>query len=182
MGLGILTYILDRQYCQGFYKGLYDMFHKEPSEKPFGFIFGQSTGRKFVIATLVSTAQSIGMFVFTGFHSNPFVELVLWFVEIPAMVIGFMFGYWLWPWWSKRTKLYEAVDKIDERIERHHEERHKESSTPKSGQSGSAPTPAPTPVSPITPSPVQAAQEPEPPKMSAEERIRRYASGQTVGK
>ena len=164
-GFGILCYILDRQYLQGISKSIYDMTHKKPSEKPFGLIYGQTSGRKFLIATIVSTAQTFGLFFFTGFHSNPFVELVLWFVEIPAMVFGFAVGSFVWPWWAKRKTFYKVMDKIDEEVEK----RTAGSAQAGNGKSDAAsttpPPPAPAAAAPVIPA------KPEP---SPEERIKAF--------
>ncbi len=163
-GLGILTYILDRQYLQNIAKGIYDLTHKKPAEKAFGLIYGQSTGRKFLIATIVSTVQTLGMFYFTGFHSNAFVELVLWFVEIPAMVFGFAIGYFVWPLWDKRKIAYKIGDRIDEEIEKRTAAAQNNGNGSSDAKSTPPPTPAPAPAPVI---PVQ-------PRKSPEDRIKEF--------
>jgi hypothetical protein len=162
---GILMYIWDRQYLSGIYKLVYDVFHGQPLDKPRSFIFGQSTARKVAIATFISTVQSVGLFFFTGFHSNPFVELVLWFLEIPAMVTGFALGYLLFPAWEKRKQLYAKLDEYGDKVDKvadtfHH--RHDQSPA----------QPVPQAITTVaSPVPVAAEQEMRP---APEERIKKF--------
>lgn len=146
--LGIFVYLWDRQYLQGLYRWFYNATHKDPLPETVGrsFVYGQKTSKKVMWALVVSTVQSAGLFFFTGFHSNPFVELVLWFLEIPAMVIGFGIGSKLYPYWMKRKKVYEFVDKADEAFEKG--ELKTVFRTP------SKPTSAPPPSAPVPPAPV----------------------------
>lgn len=158
VGLGILVYVLDRQYVQKLWTWAVNMGRKEPLKSPKGIVYGQRTGRKFLVATIVSTTQSAGLFFFTTFHhTNPFVELTLWFLEIPAMVVGFAIGYWLWPLWEKRTVGYQIVDTIDSAIE---ERLAKKASPPHVSST-------PTPVAQTAPVVTE-------PEISPEERIRKY--------
>ena len=119
---GIIWYIVDRQYLTGFFRRVYNLTHEVPlaDAEVRGIIHGQKAARLFVWAALISTVQSVGLFFFTGFHSNPFVELVLWFLEIPAMVIGFYCGQLLFPLWQQRAKVYNTLDKLEERVQRGH--------------------------------------------------------------
>jgi hypothetical protein len=120
-GAGIVMYIIDRAWLQGLYRWFYNMTHETPLPVETGrsvFVFGHKTARKVLWATIISTVQSAGLFFFTGFHSNPFVELVLWFLEIPAMVLGFAAGAVLYPYWLKRKGLYALADKFDDALEK----------------------------------------------------------------
>lgn len=162
--LGILVYILDRQYLKGLYKSFYDMIHKDPLTEPRAFIFGQKTARKFLWAFVVSTVQSFFLFFFTGFHSNPFVELVLWFVEIPMMVFGFGAGSLLWPLWLKRSVMYRMGDEVGDRVEKWKEQRNAARAKP-------APAPVAAPVTPVPAAPAE-------PVVPPEERIRQYTRKQ----
>lgn len=158
-------YVLDRQYFQRVWTWVCNMGRKQPLESPKGLVYGQRTGRKFLVATIVSTIQSFGLFFFTGFHSNPFVELVLWFWEIPAMVLGLAAGYWVWPWWERRHGLYKAMDKLDDAIEEHDRAKASKKVEPISDH----PT-NPAPQQTLVPPPKAE------PEMSPQERIRRFTN------
>ena len=153
---GFFIYVWDRQYLQGLYRWCYNATHKDPLPETVerGFVFGQKTSRKVMWALLISTIESIGTFFFTGFHSNPFVELVLWFLDIPAMLVGFGIGALLYQYWMKRRKVYEFVDKADEALEKGEfkktvfPSRPKATPTSTEAEASKAATPSPQPAAP----------------------------------
>ncbi len=165
LGFGVVTYVVDRTYCQGVYTALYNFFHMTPLAKPQGFVYGHRARYKFVIAFIASTVQSGYLFFFTSFHANPFVELVLWLVEIPAMVLGFAIGFWAFkPVWEKRERLFGAIDKLDAVVEEHAQH----ARDPKVLVQKSVAAPAPTSTSEVPPA------APTTPELSPQERIARY--------
>ena len=164
-GFGILGYILDRQFMSPFLGKIYKASHKGPRAKEKGIVYGQSSGRKFFLATLISTAQSFGLFYFLGFHYNPFVELVLWFIEIPAMVAGLGMGYLVWPWWEKRFVAYKFLDSVDQTVEGWQSQRKAAKDPDASSEQEGGKTPA-DPIAPSQPPPAKAAAD-IPPKQAA---------------
>ncbi len=175
---GIFCYILDRMYMPRFFTWWYNMFHEKERQlvKPIGFIYGHRTAYKFVFATIVSTVQSLTLFFWSQFHSNPFVELVLWFFEIPAMVLGFVAGYWLYPVWEKRFVLYKAADLLDKKVEERHQKQEEAKADPALETKPVVETPKPT-AAPVqaesAPMPVET---PESRAKAARERLKKYAS------
>lgn len=162
--MGVILYTIDRTWLQGTYRSLYNLTHENPLDKPKGFIFGQKVSRKVLIAGIISTVESFGFLLFTTFNSHLSVELFLWLIDIPVMVLGFAAGFSLFPLWSKRKKAYEFADRLDATLEQR-------LSKP---DSGSTPPPVAKPADPV-PTPVVAPVVPVNPEISPEQRISDYA-------
>ncbi len=167
---GIISYTVDRMYTTRFVTWLYNMCHEKQRQitKPIGLIYGHRTRWKFGVAFAVSTFQSVSLFFCSQFHSNPFIELTLWLVEVPAMVIGFVLGYWLFPLWEKRQKLYEVADVLDRKVEERHELHSQKKAEDVNG--------AEPPVATVKlEEPIKAPPQPPPePQIDPSERIRRF--------
>lgn len=142
--LGAIFYTIDRTWLIK----IKSWFH-DPSTKPDGFVFGQKASRKVVFAGIVSTVETFAFLFFTPWNSHLSVELFLWLVDIPMMVIGFGIGYLIYkPLWSKREKAYKVMDKIGEVVE---EKLEHEQPVPTSAPEPAMVSSAPAPAAPTTP-------------------------------
>ncbi|MBI2109442.1 MAG: hypothetical protein HYT93_04720 [Parcubacteria group bacterium] len=117
MILGVAWYFLDRTYGIHVYRWLYDICHKEPipPEVVRGFMYNQKTHRKATIAFLISTAQSI--YMIWGHDINLLAEIILWLVEVPAMLIGLALGNPFYRLFQRREEVFEVIDTATERAE-----------------------------------------------------------------
>ena len=115
--LGIAWYFFDSIYGVKLYRWFYNLSHKEPmpAEVVRGFMYGQSTKKQARVAFLISTGQSI--YMIWGQDVNLLVELILWLLEIPAMLIGVWLGGPIFGAYKKRDNLFETVDRVKERAE-----------------------------------------------------------------
>ena len=88
--LGIFWYGVDKKYGAKLRRWWINRGRKEklPLEDDRGlFVYKRSTKRKFTVAAVVSTIQTL--FVWFNTEVNPLVEVILWAVEIPVTMIGF---------------------------------------------------------------------------------------------
>ena len=115
--LGVAWYFLDSTYGVKIYRWLHDISHKKPmpTEVVRGFIYGQPTKRQASVAFIISTVQSI--YMVWGQNVNLLVELILWLLEVPAMLIGVSLGVPIYKLFQKRDKVFATVDKAKEQAE-----------------------------------------------------------------
>jgi uncharacterized membrane protein len=164
---GVVSYTIDRTWLHSLYRWIYDLTHQKTLDKPQGFIFGQKVSQKVLIAGIISTIKSIIFVWYMKFDLNPLTEITLWLVVIPVMVFGFTIGFWAFPLWSKRKKLYESADHLGDRVEES-----------LGGKKPTNPTPVAAPPQPVA-AEAKASVVPAPPvprKETPEETIARYAS------
>ena len=111
--LGIGWYFIDRVYGIRLYRWCYDVCHKEPMPKDVvrGLLYNQSNARKTKIAFLVSTAQSIYMLY--HYDVNLLTEIILWLLEVPAMLLGFWLGYPFYLLFQERDTVYRVLDEVE---------------------------------------------------------------------
>ncbi len=116
MALGIAWYLLDRSYGHYLYRWLYDLFHNEPMplDQKRGVMFNQPTNRKVTVAFVISTMQSLYMLWHT--EVNLLVELIMWLLEVPAMLVGFAMGSWVHRFLVKRSILFDRLDEFGEKV------------------------------------------------------------------
>src|SRR3989344_70668 len=114
--LGIVWYLLDRAYGVYVYRWFYDFFHKEPmpAHVTRGVMFNQPTNRKVTVAFVISTVQSAYMIWST--EVNLLVELIMWLLEVPALLIGFAAGTWVHRFLVKRSVIFDRLDEFGENV------------------------------------------------------------------
>lgn len=112
--LGAFWYVVDRQYGQRLYRFWYGLTHEHPlpGSVQRGFVFNRKTRHKALMATLLSTAQSI-VAVMTVAQPNLLVELILWIVEVPVTLLGFAIGPWVFSLWRRKDEVFDAIDEIE---------------------------------------------------------------------
>lgn len=112
--LGAFWYVVDRQYGQRLYRFWYGLTHEHPLPDSVrrGFVFNRKTRHKALMATLLSTAQSIAA-VMTVAQPNLLVELILWIVEVPVTLLGFAIGPWVFSVWRRKDEVFDAIDDIE---------------------------------------------------------------------
>ncbi len=111
--VGIAVYFLDRKAIVPTWRWLYDLAHTHPlpPSRFKGLLYGQKTQWRVTTAFIISTTQSIYM-VWYG-KVDPLVELPMWLLEVPAMLLGFTLGYPLHQLYLRRTKVYDTIDNLD---------------------------------------------------------------------
>jgi hypothetical protein len=112
VALGVAWYLLDRAYGVYVYRWLYDFFHTEPMPAAVtrGVMFNQPTNRKVTVAFVISTIQSAYMIWTT--EVNFLVELIMWLLEVPALLIGFALGAWVQRFLVKRSIIFDRLDEF----------------------------------------------------------------------
>lgn len=112
--LGAFWYVVDRKYGQRFYRFWYGLTHEKPLPETVqrGFVYNRKTRHKALMATLLSTAQSI-VAVMSVAQPNLLVELILWIVEVPVTLLGFAIGPWVFSVWRRKDEVFDAIDDIE---------------------------------------------------------------------
>lgn len=112
--LGIFWYIIDRRYGVSIYRFWFKLSRKNPlpEEVVRGFVYKRKTRHKALMATVLSSAQSIIMLVAAA-KPNLLVELILWIVEIPMTLIGFALGPWAYQIWNRKEKVFDTIDDLE---------------------------------------------------------------------
>ncbi len=112
---GIAWYFLDRLYGTKMYRWFYNVFHDEPMPENIerGFMYNQGMKRKTAVAFYISTAQSLYMVI--GVDVNIPVEIIMWLLEVPAMLIGFGIGTFVFKVFLKRDKIFTVLDAAGEK-------------------------------------------------------------------
>lgn len=114
--LGIAWYLLDRRYGIHVYRWFYDLFNTDPMPTHIvrGFMYNQPTNRKVTIAFLFSTAQSL--YMMWNAEMNFLVELIMWVLEVPAMLIGFGAGSWVQRLLVRRSEIFNRFDEFSDGV------------------------------------------------------------------
>lgn len=112
--LGAFWYVIDRRYGVKSYRIWFNLTHKDPLSDDIeaGFIYNRKTRHKVMMATLVSTVQT-AMALFSIESINLLVELILWIVEVPMTMVGFLIGPWAYKLWQGRGEVFDALDEIN---------------------------------------------------------------------
>lgn len=112
--LGTFWYIVDRRYGVKWYRFWYKLTNKDPlpDDVEVGFIFNRKSRHKAIMAGMLSTIQTVAALA-TIDQINLLVELILWIVEVPMTMIGFMLGPWTYKLWRGRDEVFEALDEIN---------------------------------------------------------------------
>lgn len=150
--LGVIFYTIDRTWLIRI-----KSWFQDPSAKPLGFVYGQKASRKVVFAGIVSTVETFAFLIFTTWNSHLSVELFLWLVDIPMMVIGFGVGALLFPLWAKREKAYKAIDELDAVVEKGIDR----ASAKPAPAPVAVPEPAAVPAPPVPAEPITPKEKPE---------------------
>ena len=113
--LGSFWYILDRLHGVRWYRRWYALTHRDPlpQDVVVGFIYNRRSRHKVVMATVLSTVQTF--IALTSVESlNLLVELILWIVEIPMVMIGFAIGPMAFKLWKRKDEMLDAVDDFEQ--------------------------------------------------------------------
>jgi len=120
--LGVIWYVADRKVGVHVYRWAYDLFHRNPMPKSEerGFMYNQRMNRKATLAFLISTVQSAYM-LFGAPQIDLLVELVMWILEVPAMLVGFWVGAWFYQYVVlPRRQIFDRVDEVTDKLEHVH--------------------------------------------------------------
>ncbi|MGJ8654168.1 MAG: hypothetical protein ACSHX8_12920 [Opitutaceae bacterium] len=113
--LGAFWYVLDRLHGVRWYRYWYGLTHRDPLPQNVvvGFVYNRRSRHKVVMATIVSTVQTF--VALTSLESiNLLVELVLWIVEIPMVMVGFAIGPLVFKVWKRKDKMLDAIDDFEQ--------------------------------------------------------------------
>lgn len=112
--LGAFWYIMDRRFGVKWYRFWYKLTNKDPlpDDVEVGFIFNRKSRHKVIMATGLSTIQTVAA-LYSIETINLLVELILWIVEVPMTMLGFMIGPWAYKLWKGRHDVYDALDEIN---------------------------------------------------------------------
>ena len=117
--LGAFWYVIDRRFGVKWYRVWFNLTHKDPlpSDVEAGFIYNRKTRNKVMMATLLSTLQTVAA-LFSLETINLLVELILWIVEVPMTMVEFLIGPWAYRLWRGRNEMYDALDEINAKSEK----------------------------------------------------------------
>ncbi|MGJ8638460.1 MAG: hypothetical protein ACSHYA_03630 [Opitutaceae bacterium] len=113
--LGAFWYIVDRMHGVRWYRRWYRLTHSDPlpANIVVGFIYNRRSRHKVVMATVLSTVQTF--IALTSVETlNLLVELVLWIVEIPMVMLGFAIGPLAFKLWKRKDEMLDAVDDFEQ--------------------------------------------------------------------
>jgi hypothetical protein len=112
--LGAFWYVIDRRFGVKWYRLWHNLTNKKPlpAEVEVGFIFNRKSRHKALMATLLSTVQTVAA-LYSIETINLLVELILWIVEVPMTMLGFMIGPWAYKLWKGRDDVFDALDEIN---------------------------------------------------------------------
>lgn len=113
--LGAFWYIVDRLHGVRWYRRWYALTHREPlpQDVTVGFVYNRRSRHKVVMATVVSTVQTF--VALTSVESlNLLVELILWIVEIPMVMLGFAIGPLVFKVWKRKDTMLDAIDDFEQ--------------------------------------------------------------------
>lgn len=111
--LGAFWYVMDRRFGVKWYRRWFNLTHRDPlpAGVEAGFIYNRKSRHKAVMATLLSTVQTVAA-LFTLESINLLVELILWIVEVPMTMLGFMIGPWAYRLWKGRDEVFDKLDEF----------------------------------------------------------------------
>ena len=112
--LGTFWYIVDRRYGVKWYRRWHNLTNEKslPDDVEVGFIFNRKSRHKALMAGILSTVQTV-LALFSIESINLLVELILWIVEVPMTMLGFMIGPWGYKLWLGRGEVFDALDEIN---------------------------------------------------------------------
>ena len=112
--LGAFWYIIDRRFGVKWYRFWYNLTNKVPlaDDVEVGFIFNRKSRHKVLMATGLSTIQTVAA-LYSIESINLLVELILWIVEVPMTMFGFLIGPWAYKLWKGRGDVFDALDEIN---------------------------------------------------------------------
>lgn len=112
--LGAFWYIIDRRFGVKWYRFWYKLTNKDPlpDDVEVGFIFNRKSRHKALMATGLSTIQTVAA-LYSIETINLLVELILWIVEVPMTMLGFLVGPWAYKLWKGRDDVFDALDEIN---------------------------------------------------------------------
>ena len=112
--LGAFWYIIDRRFGVRWYRLWHKLTNKAPlpDDVEVGFIFNRKSRHKALMATGLSTLQTVAA-LYSIESINLLVELILWIVEVPMTMLGFLIGPWAFKLWKGRADMFEALDEIN---------------------------------------------------------------------
>jgi hypothetical protein len=118
--ISMFLYLLDRTWLwRAVYRFLYNFFHREamPKEVVIGFVYNQPMSRKLKVAALISFAAFIGTVWELKFSISFLVQIFLGILDVPAVLIGFVLGYWAHHFILHHAPLFDNLDKLSDRLE-----------------------------------------------------------------
>ena len=112
--LGIACYVLDRWYGIRMRRGWHNLTHKEPLPEAdeSGFIHRRKAKARFTLAFTVALVLSLMAVFLTA--ANPAIQILVFFVMVPTLMIGFYLGPKCYGIWSRKDKILERVDDLEE--------------------------------------------------------------------
>ena len=113
--LGAFWYIVDRLHGVRWYRRWYKLTHRDPLPQNVvvGFVYNRRSRHKVVMAAVVSTVQTF--VALTSLESlNLLVELILWIVEIPMVMVGFAIGPLVFKVWKRKDTMLDAIDDFEQ--------------------------------------------------------------------
>lgn len=113
--LGAFWYIVDRLHGVRWYRRWYGLTHEDPlpPNVTVGFVYNRRSRHKVVMAAIVSTVQTF--IALTSVESlNLLVELILWIVEIPMVMLGFAIGPLVFKIWKRKDTMLDAIDDFEQ--------------------------------------------------------------------
>jgi hypothetical protein len=113
--LGAFWYIVDRLHGVRWYRRWYRLTHESPlpANVTVGFVYNRRSRHKVVMAAVVSTLQTF--IALTSVESlNLLVELILWIVEIPMVMLGFAIGPLVFKVWKRKDTMLDAIDDFEQ--------------------------------------------------------------------
>ena len=111
--VGALWYVADRKVGIYLYRWIYDLSHEKglPRETVKGFIYNQRARSKFTAATVLAVIQTAVAISRGG--GNPVLEIVTFFAEIPAMLVGFYIGPFFFRMWERKDTILDKMDEFE---------------------------------------------------------------------
>jgi hypothetical protein len=113
--LGAFWYIVDRLHGVRWYRRWYALTHESPlpDDVTVGFVYNRRSRHKVVMAAVVSTVQTL--IALTSVEAlNLLVELILWIVEIPMVMLGFAIGPLVFKVWKRKDTMLDAMDDFEQ--------------------------------------------------------------------
>lgn len=112
--LGTFWYIVDRRFGVKWYRRWHNLTNKNPlpTDVEVGFIYNRKSRHKALMAGVLSTVQTV-LALFSMESINLLVELILWIVEVPMTMLGFLIGPWGYKLWLGRGEMFDALDEIN---------------------------------------------------------------------
>ena len=118
--IGVAFYLLDRKWGVHIYRWQYDIRHRPEDRMPAnvekGFLYDQSTNRKVTVALFLASVLSLYMAYVLGWSVNLAGEIIIWLFEVPAMLLGFWAGSWVYQFLLRRNKYFDKADALADKV------------------------------------------------------------------